>query len=171
VALVLQQLGINLEGLRHDDVVYASSYDLTPKAGVTLPVCEVDFLMVIPDRFPQKPRVLLGECKDEGGHIDAEDVEHLRQVADALPPRRFETYIVFAKLAPFTPEEVALVKTLNGPYQNRVILLTARELEPYHIYERTEAELGNQSYGNTPEELAGVTARIYFADPPKDGGR
>jgi hypothetical protein len=168
VALVLQQLATNLEGLRHDPV-YASSYDLIPKAGVILPACEVDFLMVIPDRLAQKPQVLLGECKDEGGRIDAEDVEHLRQVADALPWRQFDTYIVVAKLAPFTPEEIALVRTLNGPYQNRVILLTARELEPYHIYERTEAELGIQSYGNTPEELASVTARIYFTDPENGG--
>ena len=165
VALVLQQLVTNLEGLRHD-AVYASSYDLTPKAGAILPACEVDFLMVIPpDRFPQKPQILLGECKDEGGRINAENVEHLRQIADSLPSRRFDTYIVFAKLAPFTSAEVALVKMLNDPYQNRVILLTARELEPFHIYERTEAELGIQSYGNTPEELASVTARIYFTDP------
>jgi hypothetical protein len=168
VALVLQQLATNLQGLRHDPV-YASSYDLIPKAGVILPACEVDFLMVIPDRLAQKPQVLLGECKDEGGRIDAEDVEHLRQVADALPWRQFDTYIVVAKLAPFTPEEIALVRTLNGPYQNRVILLTARELEPYHIYERTEAELGIQSYGDTPEELASVTARIYFTDPENGG--
>jgi hypothetical protein len=169
VALVLQQLSTNLEGLRTDPV-HASSYNLTPKAGVTLPGCEIDFLMMIPDHFPQKPQVLLGECKDEAGHIDTRDVEHLRQVADAIPSRRFETYIIFAKLAQFTPEEIALVKTLNGPYQNRVILLTARELEPYHIYERTEAELGIQSYGSTPEELASVTVRIYFTDPPEDGG-
>jgi hypothetical protein len=50
-----------------------------------------------------------------------------------------------------------------------VILLTARELEPYHIYERTEAELGIESYGSTPEELASVTARIYFTDPENGG--
>ena len=169
VTLVLQQLVTNLRGLHHAPL-YASSYDLTPKAGMILPVCEADFLMVIPHRRSQKSHVLLGECKDEGGRIDAEDVEHMRRVADALPSQRFDTYVVFAKLAPFTPEEIELVKTLNGPYQNRVILLTARELEPYHIYERTEAEFGIRAHGNTPENLASVTAQIYFADPPENGG-
>jgi hypothetical protein len=52
------------------------------------------------------------------------------------------SYILFAKLAPFTPEEIALARTLNGEYQRRVILLTARELEPYYLYERTRKETG-----------------------------
>ena len=106
---------------------YGMSYSLNPKADINLPVCEVDFLMVIPGYGHRvKADVLLGECKDEGGAIDAADVEHLRQVADALPASRFVTYIVFAKLAPFAAEEIALIRTLNGPYQRRVILLTAQ---------------------------------------------
>jgi hypothetical protein len=46
-------------------------------------------------------------------------------------------YIVLAKLCPFTPEEIALAKTLNDRYRRRAILLSARELEPYPLYERT----------------------------------
>ena len=97
------------------------------------------------------------------------DVEHLRRIADLLPANRFKTYIVFAKIAPFTPEEAALAKTLNGPYQQRVILLTARELEPYDIYERTKKELGIDSRGGRPGELARVTSQIYFAASPVTG--
>jgi hypothetical protein len=104
-----------------------------------------------------------------GGAIDANDVENLGRIADALPAPRFETYIVFAKLGPFTSEEITLAKTLNGPFRRRVILLTARELEPWHIYERTRKELGIKSYGNSPEELAGVSSRIYFASPSVGG--
>lgn len=44
------------------------------------------------------------------GTIDELDVDHLRRVADALPPKRFLTYIVLAKLWPFTAEEIALAK-------------------------------------------------------------
>jgi hypothetical protein len=55
---------------------------------------------------------------------------------------------------------------LNGPYQQRVILLTARELEPYYIYERTKKELGVDLHGGSPGELARVTSQIYFAALP-----
>jgi len=118
VALVLQQLDINIG----HNAIYAPSYDLVPNAGIDLCPCEVDFLMILSHTYPRKAEVILGECKDKGGTIDANDVGNLRRVADLLPANRFETYIVFAKLAPFTPEEAALAKTLNGPYQQRVIL-------------------------------------------------
>jgi hypothetical protein len=161
VALVLQQLSINLS-LRTHDCAYAPSYDLEPKDGTSLRKCEVDFVIVQPQ--PGRPRssVVLGECKDEGDRINAKDVENLKQVADALPRDRFESFIALARLSPFTPEEVRLAKTLNGPYQMRTIMLTARELEPYHLYERTSEELGIDSHGGSLEELAKVSARIYF---------
>ena len=43
-------------------------------------------------------------------------------------------------------------------------MLTARELEPYFIYERTKAELGIDCHGVTPEEMAQATVRIYFGE-------
>jgi hypothetical protein len=101
VALALQQLTTALDDIGRRSA-YGTSYDLNPKADMNLPACEVDFLMVIPGYGDcAKADVLLGECNDEGGAIDAADVNHLRQVADALPASRFVTYIVFAKLGPF----------------------------------------------------------------------
>jgi len=76
--------------------------------------------------------------------------------------KTFETFIVLSKLAPFTPEEIQSARTLNGQYQQRVILLTARELEPYWIYDRTKAELGIDLHGSRPEDLAQATDTIYF---------
>jgi hypothetical protein len=170
VALVLQQLNTALNGIGRRQA-YGVSYNLSPKANINLPVCEVDFVMVIPSpRSSEKTDVLLGECKDEGGTIDARDVDHLRQIAGALPAHRFKTYIVFAKLAPFTEEEIELVRTLNGSYQRRVILLTTRELEPYDIYERSNKEFGITSYSNSAAELASVTERIYFKIPRQGAG-
>lgn len=32
----------------------------------------------------------------------------MRRIADAFPTRRFDVFILFAKLAPFLPEEIAL---------------------------------------------------------------
>jgi hypothetical protein len=119
--------------------------------------------------------VLIGECKDQGGRdengapkscIDATDIEHLRVIADALPKQRFCPYIVLAKLSEFTPEEIALARTLNSKYVNRVILLIARELEPYHLYERTVRQFKNiHQYGSQPEQLARNTTLIYFTLP------
>jgi hypothetical protein len=170
VTLVLQQLEVNIKGSMQDSI-FASSYDLVPRAGVNLLPCEVDLVTIQPRVFPDKPEVILGECKDEGGHIDADDIANLRRIADALPANRFDVYILLAKLAPFSAEEIALARSLNGPYQRRVILLTARELEPYHIYERTQKELGITSYGSSPVELAAVTDHIYFPAQPASGAR
>jgi hypothetical protein len=166
VALVLQQLAVNLSGARVR-AMYAPSYDLEPKAGVSLPASETDLFWIDPDTFPDPAQVIIGECKDEGRRIDAADVDNLRRIADALPPNRLETFILFARLSPFTPDEIALARTLNSPHQRRVILLTARELEPYHIFERTKKETGITLDGVSPAELAAATDHLYFqAAPP-----
>jgi hypothetical protein len=172
VVLTLQQFKVNLSGMRQG--VYTPSVDLVPKQGEDLPKCEMDFVWVIPGRYPDKTVVMIGECKDQGGQdeagklrgtINATDIDHLRRVADALPRKRFSTYIVLAKLCPFTSEEIALAKTLNDPYRRRTILLTARELEPYHFYERTKLEFKDiKDYGGRPEDLASNTAIMYFTE-------
>lgn len=163
VALTLQQLATTLH-----DGVYSPSLDLT-KRPLVRNECEVDFVWVIPRPYPRKTVIILGECKDQGPINQAEferDIENLRRVADALPRKRFKTFILLAKLNPFTPEEIDRAKTLNTEHQLRTILLTARELEPYHLYERTKTEFDINGYGNTPEDMAGTTEKIYFATQP-----
>jgi hypothetical protein len=162
VTLALQQLYINLRGVARS-AIYTPSYDLAPNAGVDLPSCEVDFVMILPGRDRTKAEIILGECKDEGGTIDSNDVENLRRIADALPANRFETYLVFAKLSPFTAEEITLASAANGPYQPRVILLTARELEPFDIYDRAKREVGKDLRAGSPRDLAAATSQIYFS--------
>jgi hypothetical protein len=170
VALTLQQLEITFGGGLHSGV-YTPSLDLFNK-GQASNECEVDFAWLIPRPYPRKTEIILGECKDQGP-IKAEefkrDVENLRRVADSLPQQRFNVYILLAKLQPFTQEEIELAKTLNTEYQLRAILLTARELEPYSIYERTKVEFDIDSYAGTPEDLACTTAKIYFATAPIQG--
>jgi hypothetical protein len=144
--------------------MYTPSYELEPLGGVALPRCEIDFIKIMPRMFPDRTQIILGECKDERSLINAADVDYLRRIAQALPAKRFEHFILFAKLAPFTPDEIALARTLNGPYQRRVIMLTARELEPYHLYERTQKATGITAHGISPDELAAVTSQLYFAD-------
>jgi hypothetical protein len=161
VALTLQQFAINIDVLHHDKVLLPS-YDLTPSAGASLPRCETDIFAIFPCDDGQKTQILIGECKDEGGVIDAKDVENLFRVADAFPRHRFEVFILFAKLGTFSAREITLARTGNGQYQQRVILLTARELEPYHLYERTKKELGIEGRGSSLDEIARVTSQIYF---------
>jgi hypothetical protein len=68
-----------------------------------------------------------------------------------LPHWRVETFVLLSKLSPFTAEEIEEAATLNHKYPRRVILLTARELEPYMIYERTQLEFKDiRGYGGTP---------------------
>src|SRR5262249_8315135 len=98
VVLSLQQLYRNLRSIGRG-AIYFPSYDLSPKAAGRLRACEVDFFMILTRAYPEKSEVVIGECKDEGGAIDLVDVENLQCIADSLPAQRFETYIVFAKLA------------------------------------------------------------------------
>ena len=45
-----------------------------------------------------------------------------------------------------------------------MILLTAKELEPYHIFERDKANINLQTHASTPDGLADATAAIYFGE-------
>ncbi len=174
VVLTLQQFEFNLGGLHEG--MYSTSLDLTPKAGFDLPKCEVDFVWLIPRPYPERTVVMIGECKDRGGDrkkgrdsgtIDNEDIENLRRAADALPNKRFQTFIVLAKLCPFTADEIAIAKTLNNRYRRRVIMLTARELEPLHFFDRTKLEFKDiKGYGHSVEDLANAAATMYFKDAP-----
>jgi hypothetical protein len=167
VVLTLQQFSVNLGGsLRRS--MYSPSLDLKPKDAADPAKCEIDFLWLTARPYPDKSAVILGECKDRGGNgnidtIDAENIDNLKRVADALPRKRFETFIALVKLCPFTENEIALARTLNDPYRLRAILLTARELEPNHFYERTKLEFANiKPHASTPEQLAITTAQMYF---------
>lgn len=165
VALALQQLDTCLNGGVRDGA-YSPSLDLT-KEGQARNECEIDFVWLIRRPYPRKTAIILGECKDQGPiKLDEfkRDIESLCRVADALPRKRFKTFILLVKLTPFTEDEVMLAKTLNTAYQERAILLTARELEPYHLYERTKAEFVIDSYGSTPEDMARNTAKMYFRE-------
>lgn len=163
VALTLQQLETSLaRGLQ--DGMYSPSLDLI-REGETCNECEVDFVWVIPRCYPRRTAIILGECKDQGPIKLEEfekDIQNLRRVADALPQKRFKTFVLLAKLNPFTQEEIELAKTLNTEHRLRVILLTSKELEPYHIYERIKTELDIDSFGSSPEDLARTTNKIYF---------
>ncbi|WP_457390904.1 hypothetical protein [Roseateles sp. P5_E1] len=67
---------------------------------------------------------------------------------------------------PFTPQEIDLAKSLNEKYRRRAILLTDRELEPYHLYDRTSKLFEVARYGGSAEDLALATESIFFNPQP-----
>ena len=172
VTLTLQQLEANLSrGLREN--MYTTSLDLLPTNSTNLPKCEVDFVWLVSGRYPEPTTIILGECKDrgrkpskvgDGGTIDLADISNLRAVADALPQNRFNTYVLLAKLCEFTQQEIDAAKEMNDRYRQRIILLTDRELEPWHIYDRAKAPMGPTATAGSAEDLARATAAMYFVD-------
>ena len=174
VVLTLQQLDTNLNiGLQRRSL--SVSLDLTPTRGQLPAPCEVDFAWLMPRQYPERTAVIIGECKDrgqspgpggDGGTINANDIANLRAVADSFPRERFEVYILLAKLCAFTPAEIGLARSLNGEHQLRVIMLTERELEPYHLFERTEKIFKIDRYGTAPADLARATVAIFLDPQP-----
>jgi hypothetical protein len=159
VVLTLQQL----DSRNHDQKrFYSPSLDFKPKDGTT--PFEVDFVWLASGNARRKSQIVLAECKDrQEDAIDATDVANLRRAADALPRDRFDAFILLAKLAPFSDQEIALARTLNRDHRHRVIMLTARELEPYFLFERTKKEFpAIKEYATSFEDFALITSQIYF---------
>ncbi len=164
VALLLQQLSVNLMASL-SDCIFGVSYDLIPTSATAgFPKCETDFCVLLATPHSDRTSIIIGECKDIGGKIDMNDIGNLRHIAAALPNNRFDVFILLAKLGPFSPDEISLAKSINAESgMRRVIMLTARELEPYYLFEKTNIELGLNLHGHTAENLANATHEIYFA--------
>lgn len=161
VALVLQQLANNL-GHLGNDALFLPSIELVEDGGGGGGFrCETDIFGVFPGTYPDKPAVLIGECKDRDGQIDADDILKLGILAQRLETAGLDVFALFAKLGPFADGEIALAKTMNGRWQHRVVLLTNRELEPYHVYERHEQDQGARLFGSRIQDFALNSERIF----------
>lgn len=159
VALTLQQLDIALDDRL---LMYATALEFRPGRTAVEP-CEADFLAVVAGsgREEHAVQLLFGEAKTHSA-FDANDVRKLGQLADAIPRELGEGFIMFAKTDHFTDDEIALARRLNGPYRRRVILWSQDELEPFHVYERSEAKLGQRQYATTLSDMASVTDQLWF---------
>jgi hypothetical protein len=174
VAVTLQQLDTMLHGRLQ---AYAPGIELKPD---TAPIedCETD-LVVLTSTFghSEKPLELaIAECKDSGGEITADDVRKLAKVAQALEDSPCDVFILFSKCGRFTHDEVERCKQARRKlfehdgkthYANNVIMLSERELEPYHFYQQLGKEFEIQPYVHTLEDLAINTVNIYFESRPK----
>jgi hypothetical protein len=160
VALTLQQLVANLDSL-YDGSLFLTNISLKPVTAKIEP-CETDLFVAMQGQ--DRVQVAVGECKDAGGAITAEDARKMAAVADSFPHEQFESYVIFSKTAPFTPEDIENCRQAQPKNQRfRVIMLSNRELEPNRLYERTSQDYEIRSLTRSLSNMAEVTHAVYFA--------
>ena len=107
--------------------------------------------------------ILFAEAKSRGP-IDEQDVRKLGKLMNAIPKKLAQPFVMFSKTAPFSAEEVVLVRGLNERYRKHVILWSQDELEPFHPYERAAERLGRgHQHAVTLSDMAEVTHTLWFA--------
>lgn len=158
VLLALQQLVRGHE--LGNDSLYTTALELKPKAAAIEP-CETDLVVVHTGGRDRRTQVIIGECKSNMP-ITVADVRKLKAVADAFPTDRFDVYVVFVRLSPFSADEVEAIKQVNARYTTRPIMFTARELEPYFTYERTAKEYDIEKTAVSFDDMARNTISVFF---------
>ena len=155
VSVVLQQMHTTLHGSK---MLFTTAMELTCKAkGIK---CETDLVVLHPER-DGRIGLVVGECKTRGS-IEETDVANLTRVADAFPKNRFDVSVLFAKLGPFSDEEITICRKAQDDMPPRVIMLSDRELEPYWVYELAEKEfVMREPYGH-PWQTWRLRPQIYF---------
>lgn len=161
VALVLQQLSINAFESGIASTVYSPSLELEAVDGSWTGPKEIDFLAIEFGRYSrgEGSRIVIGEAKDRFKPFDANDVETMKLIAALFPKERFDVYIIFAKLNEFTETEIMLAAELAQTHN--VILLTDKELEPYHVYDRAGPDF--ERHAHDLDGLVRGSAALYPA--------
>lgn len=162
VVLTLQQLQTTFHS---HEMLYSTAMNLKPKLANTIKLkndkCETDLVVIVPRSIDGKINVAIGECKTRKD-ISDDDVYNLNVVADAFPRERFNVFVIFSKLMPFSQEELKRMRQLNNEYHRRVILFTDRELEPYFLYERTAQEFKIDRHAVSFEDMAKITEQVFL---------
>jgi len=171
VVLMLQQLHTTFHSC---EMLYTTAMNLKPKSANTVKFkndkCETDLVVIVPRSRDGKIDIAIGECKTRK-EITDDDVNNLQAVANAFPSERFNVFVIFSKLIPFSQEELKRMRQLNNEYHRRVILFTDRELEPYHTYERTAKEFKIDRYAVSFEDMVNVTEQVFFNRAPESESR
>lgn len=122
--------------------------------------CEIDFC-VIPNGINGKIEIGIAECKDQGGEINQDDIEHFESIRKKLKKVHIECYYIFSKTANFTPTEINLFKNLEKKNID-CILFTEKELEPLHPYEQYKDKELFRKHPMSLKELAINSKYIYL---------
>jgi hypothetical protein len=158
VVLTLQQIDTSIA---HLALTFCTSVLLKPITAA-INECETDF--IVSSTSPQGDvEIAISECKTND-EISERDVVNLSKVATCLSNHNFHAFLIFSKTGTFSPEEIDRCRRA-GPWSNGgFILLSGRELEPYHIYERAEKEFVMKHHGYSFHDMVRATHEIYF-DP------
>lgn len=156
-ALTLQQMETVLH---HHRVLYTTAMEIEP-VGASVSRCETDFVILTQQTIDHKVQVAIGECKNRG-EISDDDVLKLRMVAEALEKKGIRVFVVFSKLADFSTSELERCKAVNSKYVTRLILLTARELEPRHLYKTTAREFDIREHAISFEDMTQTTQTVFY---------
>jgi len=135
--------------LEHYQFMHVISLELKDTEGS----CELDFVVV--RRHQEEIEWGLGEAKDKGGRIDATDIQNMKRIAGKLVAIGVTPYLTFVKTADsFLPEEIELFRALQRE-GILPILITNKEIEPYHPYweDDNERKLPHK-YANSMHEMA-----------------
>jgi len=127
--------------------------------------CETDFV-VIHSGHDGTVEVVLSECKT-GDEISQVDVDNLSAVADKLEAVGLKVFLLFSKTKPFSQQEIDRCKNARPRAFGGTILLSARELEPYLMYERASKEFHVPTSGVSFDAMAQATRDIYFQPRPR----
>jgi len=95
--------------------------------------CEIDFCIILSD-INGKIEIGIAECKDQGGEINQDDIEHFKLIRNKFEKVYLKCYFIFSKTAEFTPTEINIFKDLEKDNID-CILFTDKELEPFDPYE------------------------------------
>jgi hypothetical protein len=156
--------------LEHSGFVYSTGIKLTGDNNID---CEADLCVLQYIRHEQaswdiqsKLEIGIGECKDEGGIINDNDVQNLTEVYRRLNTEDIRCYLIFSKAADnFNEREIELFKRLKKD-DIPLILFTNKELEPYHPYDNLRKN-NNMPFANTMQEMSWISDSTYLSDSPK----
>lgn len=157
VVLLLQQFDTILHS---SDIVYTTALEITSD-GAPIKKCETDFVILTQENVNREVQIVIGECKNRV-EITKDDVDKLTRVAEAFESIGIRVFIVFAKLTDFSHEELESFKNVNTKFRGRLILLTARELEPYFVYEKTAQEYEIHEHAVSLDDMMTTTYSIFY---------
>lgn len=143
----------------HSSFTYSTALNLSDKDIK----CETD-LCILQYRPNNDIEIGIGECKSEGGTITQTDCDNLKKVAQNLISKvtGANVYLIFSKTSDaFLAEEIERFKVLSKDMKN-IILLSNKELEPYHIYWLEDGGIEEDVPEKYPHSLSDL-ARNSFA--------
>ena len=148
------------------EMLYTTAMELEPESA-PIQKCETDFVILTHKNINHEVEIAIGECKNRD-EITEDDVMKLKSVAESLEQKGVRVFVIFSKLSEFSQEELQRCIQVNSKYRRRLILFTSRELEPYHLYERTAKEYAIDRYAVSFEQMVNITQQVFFKDDSRN---